>query len=71
MRNPDRLDNLYDIFHKIHKEYFPDWRFGQLMSNFFGWCTSTGRCGDIFFPEDDQWEQWIVEYVEYLKGNKM
>lgn len=57
MRNPDRLDSLYDTFHKIHKEKFPDLRFGQLMSNFLGWCVSSGRCSDIFFPEDNKWEQ--------------
>ena len=71
MRNPNRLDSLYDTFHKIHKEKFPDLRFGQLMSNFLGWCVSSGRCSDIFFPEDGKWKQWIVEYVEYLKGDKM
>lgn len=40
MRNPDRLDSFYDELKKIHKEHFPDWRFGQWCSNFFGWLAS-------------------------------
>lgn len=64
MREPKRLDELYDTFKKVHKEHLPDWRFGQFMSNFLGWCVGTGRCSDIFFPEDDKWIQWIKEYVE-------
>lgn len=63
MRNPDRLDKLYETLHNIHKNELPDWRFGQLMSNFLGWCISTKRCSDIFFPEDNEWEAWIKEYV--------
>ena len=30
MRNPERLDLFYDELKRIHKEAFPDWRFGQL-----------------------------------------
>ena len=40
MRNPNRLDNFYFQLREIHKTQFPDWRFGQLMSNFFGWLYS-------------------------------
>jgi hypothetical protein len=37
----------YDKFRDIHKEYFPDWRFGQLLVNFLG-CVpqSTTFLGD-------------------------
>lgn len=34
MRDIERLDNFYDKLKHIHKTYFPDWRFGQLISNF-------------------------------------
>ncbi len=67
MRDVKRLDNLYKTFHDVHAEYFPDMRFGQLMSNFLGWCLGEHKCNDIFFPEDDKWELWIKEYVESFK----
>ena len=37
MRDPNRLDSFYDEMKEIHKKSFPDWRIGQLMSNFLGW----------------------------------
>ena len=62
MRNPDRLDNFYDEFKAIHKKYFPDMRFGQLCSNFFGWLYSTYK-KDLFFPEEDEMLKYLREYV--------
>ena len=67
MRNPNRLDSLYDTLKETHKTEFPDWRFGQLMSNFLGWCLGKGKCQDIFFPEDASWETWFKEYVSDMK----
>ena len=61
MRNPDRLDNFYDEMKELHKKHFPDWRFGQLMSNFFGWVYKTYKM-DIFFPEDDKMLIWFYEF---------
>jgi hypothetical protein len=48
MRNPDRLDPFYNKLCKIHKEKFPDWRFGQLVFNFIRWY------GDPFYLEEDK-----------------
>lgn len=65
MRDPNRLYNFYTELCQIHIEYFPDWRFGQLCSNFFGWLASTKQV-DLFFPEEDK----MLEYLhEYCKGN--
>lgn len=61
MRNPARLDGFYDELKRIHKQYFPDWRFGQLCSNFFGWLMSEKK-RDLFFPEEDEMLDWIKEY---------
>jgi len=60
MRNPDRLDIFYEQMKKIHKERFPDWRFAQLMNNFFGWA------GDCFYLEETALIKKLDEYVDYL-----
>ena len=61
MRNPERLNAFYEEFYKLHKHYFPDWRFGQLISNFFGWIYSEKK-RDIFFPEEDEMIALFREY---------
>ena len=58
MRDPKRLDGFYDEVKRIHKEYFPDWRFGQLMTNFFYWLNA-----DPFFPEEDKMLEQLKEYA--------
>ena len=63
MRDPKRLDGFYKQLCKIHKECFPDWRFGQFCSNFFGWLISE-KGVDIFFPEEDKMLEYLKEYTE-------
>ena len=62
MRNPNRLDNFYFQLREIHKTKFPDWRFGQLMSNFFGWLM-TEKGIDLFFPEEDKMLEYFKEFA--------
>ena len=62
MRNPDRLDSFYEKLKEIHKTYFPDLRFGQLMMNFLGWVSYDKRC-DPFFPEEPRMLEYLEEYV--------
>lgn len=62
MRNPNRLDAFYDTMRDIHKKSFPDWRFGQLMSNFLGWVYSEKK-RDYFFPEEDEMIKLFKEYA--------
>ena len=63
MRDPDRLDRFYDEVKKIHKVSFPDWRFGQLISNFFNWLSyEKGR--DFFFPEEESMISYLKEYAD-------
>ena len=62
MRNPNRLDAFYEEMKIIHKKSFPDWRFGQLMSNFFGWLMSEKK-RDLFFPEEEDMIEYFREYA--------
>ena len=44
-------------------KYFPDWRFGQMISNVLvDWGLKTG--GDIFFPEEDEMIQIFRDYIK-------
>ena len=65
MRNPNRLYNFYDEMRGIHMKSFPDWRFGQLMSNFFGWLMSEKK-KDLFFPEEDEMIKYFREYANNI-----
>lgn len=63
MREPDRLDRLYEYLKDIHKQNFPDWRFFQLVYNFLSWYGQ-----DPFFIEDDK----VYELVDkFVKGEKL
>lgn len=63
MRDPKRLDKFYDEIKAIHQNKFPDWRFGQLCSNFFGWLM-TKKGVDLFFPEEDKMLEYFQEYAK-------
>lgn len=63
MRDPKRLDRFYDELKEIHKVYFPDWRFGQFCSNFFGW-LATEKKKDLWFPEEGEMLEYIREYAK-------
>lgn len=65
MRDPNRLDGFYEEFCKLHKENLPDWRFGQLISNFFGWIYQTKKV-DIFFPEEKKMIEYFREFVNEI-----
>ena len=62
MRNADRLDIFYEECKRIHKEHFCDWRFGQLISNFFGWMYGEKK-KDCFFPEEAEMLKLLREYA--------
>ena len=65
MRNPERIsplwDKLFEAFKKAHSIY-PDWRFGQFCSNFFGWLMDRKKV-DLFFPEENSMMKYIKEYL--------
>ena len=63
MRDPDRLDSIYEMMAKDHKEKFPDWRMTQLMSNFLGDYYGENK-RDPFFLEDDKFIKAWKDFVE-------
>lgn len=58
MRDVKRLDGFYDKVKEIHAQYFPDWRFGQFMTNFLS------AYGDPFFWEEDEFLKRLDEYAK-------
>lgn len=71
MRDLNRLDLFYDEVKKIHKVSFPDWRFGQLISNFFNWLFHE-KGKDCFYPEEEDILGYLKEYANenspYCRG---
>ena len=68
MRNPKRIDEfcneLKEMWHRV-----PDWRFGQLMSNFLGFVSQeTGK--DIWFIEEPEMIEFVKIYQNYKKDSK-
>ena len=64
MRNPDRLDKFYDILKEVHKNYFPDWRFGQLIVNFQHWYGMYAE-KDIFYLEEDDFLRALRKFKDW------
>lgn len=62
MRDPNRLDSFYNELKKIHKENFPDWRFGQLFFNLQQWSGS-----DFFYIEEDEYLNYLKQFIQYNK----
>lgn len=67
MRNPERLNSFYDELKRIHKTYFPDWRFMQFIINYQRW-QETHYHNDGFHLEEDAAMERIKEYIEWLKN---
>lgn len=64
MRDPNRLDAFYAELAKIHKENFPDWRFGQFIMNFLYWLEQ-----DPFYMEEKKFLAEVKRYVENMTNN--
>ena len=66
MRDINRLDIFYDELKKIHKECFPDWRFGQFVNNLERWLQGNKGVVDIFYIEENEMLRYINEFVESI-----
>lgn len=63
MRDPTRIKPLMQKLAHMWQQHVPDWRFGQLMSNFLGFVVAeTNR--DIFFIEDEEMENLILKFFK-------
>ena len=69
MRKAERLDYFYDEKCRLHKKYLPDWRVGQLDSNFYGWLMHV-QARDLFFPEEDEMLKWFQMYIKEVVGEE-
>lgn len=67
MRDVNRLYDFYEELRNIHMTNFPDWRFGQWCSNFFGWLMSEKKI-DLFFPEEDEMIKYAQEYAQNFRS---
>ena len=66
MRDPNRLDDFYDKLKELHKTYYPDFRFGQLIMIFIGWHLSVYK-NDPFYIEEDKCLDRFKEMIEKMK----
>lgn len=62
MRDPKRIDEFMNVLTELWKK-FPDWRFGQMITNFFGFVNSETNA-DIFYIEDDKMLELLKEYFQ-------
>lgn len=63
MRDPTRIKPFMQKVAHMWQQHVPDWRFGQLMSNFFGFVVAeTNR--DIFFIEDGEMESLMLKFFK-------
>lgn len=68
MRNPNRLDSLYNKLFRVHKDLVPDMRFGQFVSNFLSWWSGETK-HDPWFEDDSEWEKHIEGFAKYLTND--
>jgi len=59
MRDPARVQKFFAELTELWLEYCPDWRFGQLLSN---WILAEGR--DPFYWEEDKFIKELKEFME-------
>ena len=59
MRDPNRIYPMTNKIAALWQENVPDWRFGQLMWNFF-----TSLPSDPFYLEDEVFLKRLEEYLQ-------
>ena len=68
MRDPNRLYKFYNTLLNKHLSTCPDWRFSQLMLNFFIWHKNKYKT-DGFYIEEDVFLTRFDEFINVeVKG---
>lgn len=62
MRDPKRIEPFAQKLAACWQQV-PDWRFGQLMSNFLGFAYEKSK-KDIFFIEENEMESLLDEFFK-------
>ena len=69
MRKTERLDYVYNEICRLHKKYFPDWRFQQFILNYISWYV-TKYGNDGFYIEDNKIVKFIKEFIKDSIGER-
>lgn len=64
MRDVERIYVFCNKLAALWAEEVPDWRFGQLISNFLRDCKH-----DVFYLEEDEFMKELEGYIERVKYN--
>lgn len=64
MRDVERIQKFCDRLAALWKNEVPDWRFGQLISNFL-----RDYHHDTFYLEEDEFMEELELYIERMKYN--
>lgn len=67
MRDPARLHSFYRRLQEVHLQISPDWRFAQLMVNFFAWIEDEKHVHP-YFLEDEKLLSFLQEYARHTAG---
>ena len=66
VRDINRISPFCEKLAEVWAKNFPDLRFGQLMSNFFGWLYAE-KGKDMFYVEEKPMIEYFEEYCNALK----
>ena len=70
MRDSNRIPAFVEKLQRYWITHFPDWRFGQLMSNFVSFILTNTKWSDIFYIEDEEMSALLDEFVKQIGGAK-
>lgn len=62
MRDPNRLQEIYDHIKKLHKEIYPDLRISYVLKDIFDWARFKNI--DLFYMEDDKVIEMFDQYAK-------
>ena len=66
MRDEKRIFPFINEIATLWQTYFPDWRFGQLMTVFENWVKVNTSYYDLFYIEEDRFLELFKEFCEVI-----